>query len=79
MHQQLRQTFWVSIFSGSERSRTIQRPETGRLTQAKGTVRDSSYLLLSGCIAPIALIILLWEIQLCFACVCVEGHELMLY
>lgn len=81
MHQTtLKQTFWVSIFSGSEKSRMGQRAEVRRVTcKAKGTVRESSYLPLSGCVAPIVLIKLLWKIQLCSAHVRVGGHKLMLY
>ena len=57
-----------------------QRAEAGRLTRkAKGAVRDSSCLPLSGCVAPIVLIKLLWKVQLCSARVRVEGHKLMLY
>lgn len=47
--------------------------------KAKGTVRDSSYLLLSGCVPSRVLIKLLWQIRLCSARVHAEGHKLTLY
>ena len=72
MHQTtLRQMLRVSIFSGSERSKTGQKQ--GGSCKEESAVRNSSYHPLLGCVAPTVLTRLLWKTQLCSALMCVEG------